>query len=127
MALPSLTTALGSLRFMGWTPWVMTWQNELDRYKRLGQEGSGAQVTGKADEPKDYEAWRLFTNPTDAAQFATDLEALPDPTAVTMTDQWGYQFKFRVIKVKTHIRKGGGVGTHLVTATINGEYMGELT
>jgi hypothetical protein len=123
MALPSLTTSIGSVRFMGWYGWVPSMQEIADRYRRIGQSGSGVQVLGEEDKPKEYKSWRLFTSATEAADFIGDIEDLPVDT-YDMTDQWGYTFQVRISESKATLRAGKGVGTLLVECTLLLEFVG---
>ncbi len=121
MALPIRAT-LGGIPFHGWTGFLHKRLPITSTFSRIGQEGSGAEVTGIRSDPMDCGAWIACSSQTDAKDKSALVEDLCGKV-VALLDPWGRNIaKVRVTKSKATPKAASGPGvttgtssTHIVS------------
>ncbi len=107
MTLPIRATLLG-IQFHGWTGWVPSRQPMITSFSRVGQDGSGSEITGTRSEPKDYSAWIAVSSQTEAKDKARAIEDLCGQVGALL-DPWGRSIaKMRVTKARAVPRAAKG-------------------
>ncbi len=106
----SYKVKLGSLEFHGWTGWVPSVDNTGEAFARIGQPGSGSQITGSRGAQTACSAWIGCANKQAALDAAAAVEALAW-TTVKMVSQWGTsdnRARVRVSAASCKIAQGKG-------------------
>ncbi len=112
MAIP-VTATLGGVSFHGWVGWVGSIQNVVDVFARLGQSGSGAEVTHIRSAPVSISAWIANASAGNAITALASVEALQG-TVVSLTDPWARTIS-NVRVTEAHGTIMAGKGTELST------------
>ncbi len=106
----SAKVKLGSLEFHGWTGWVPTVSNLGESFARIGQPGSGSQITGTRGAVQNCSAWIACASKQAALDAAAAVEALAWLT-VKMVSQWGTadnRARVRISSASCKISQGKG-------------------
>ncbi len=107
MSLPQ-RTKLGTVVFHGWNGWAPSVDNLGESFARIGQAGSGSQITGTRGAQKACSAWIGCTSKMDALAAAAAVEALVW-TTVKMVDQWGAtEPRVRISSASCEVSMGAG-------------------
>ncbi len=107
MALSTAAT-LGSVTFHGWRGWVGSNQNVVDVFSRIGQSGSGSEITHTRSSPVSISAWSAHSSASAAITQLGSIEALQG-TTVALTDPFSRSLsKVRVTEAHGNISAGKG-------------------
>lgn len=126
----TVRVTIGAIQFHGWKGWLPDPSSVGERFVRLGQTGSGSQVTGNSAEPKSCQGWVACSSYPAALAVAIAIESLAWTTS-KMVDQWSNSIaKVRVSASACEIQQGKGTivtgttaMTHLVSCSLTVEIL----
>lgn len=108
ISVPSGSGKSSDVQFHGWAGWVPALAQEIDTQRRIGQDASTAQGTGRMAGPVDVNAYRYETTKDRAMAFCALVESLPSPTPYQVTDPYGRKMWLRIHRAPCAPSRGRG-------------------